>query len=56
MLDACTLPQVLLAMRPDLNSYHFQGGHFRGGGLTPGQRYGFSLLNADESACSRARD
>ncbi|WP_324733420.1 M14 family metallopeptidase [Pseudomonas paeninsulae] len=54
VLDASNPQQVLLAMRPDLNSYHFQWFHFKVDGLTPGQRYGFSLTNAGESAYSHA--
>ncbi|WP_172147623.1 MULTISPECIES: M14 family metallopeptidase [Pseudomonas] len=54
VLDASNPQQVLLAMRPDLNSYHFQWFHFKVDGLTPGQRYGFSLTNAGESAYNKA--
>ena len=54
VLDASNPQRVLLAMRPDLNSYHFQWFHFKVEGLTPGQRYGFSLSNAGESAYNHA--
>ncbi|UTW09094.1 M14 family metallopeptidase [Pseudomonas benzenivorans] len=54
VLDADNPQQVLLAMRPDLNSHHFQWFHFKAEGLTPGQRYGFSLTNAGQSAYSQA--
>ncbi|MBS7661844.1 hypothetical protein I0D00_07760 [Pseudomonas lalucatii] len=54
VLDAGNPQQVLLAMRPDLNSHHFQWFHFQVAGLTPGQRYGFSLVNAGESAYPHA--
>lgn len=53
VLDASNPQQVLLAMRPDLNSPHFQWFHFKVEGLTPGQRYDFSLTNAGESAYSQ---
>jgi murein tripeptide amidase MpaA len=54
VIDASNPQRMLLAMRPDLNSYHFQWFHFNVDGLTPGQRYGFSLTNAGESAYSNA--
>ncbi|MDM8350387.1 M14-type cytosolic carboxypeptidase [Pseudomonas sp. sp1636] len=54
VLDASNPQQVLLAMRPDLNSHHFQWFHFKVEGLTPGQRYGFSLTNAGQSAYRHA--
>ncbi|AYC31491.1 hypothetical protein D3880_03370 [Pseudomonas cavernae] len=54
VLDASNSHQVLLAIRPDLNSPHFQWFHFLAEGLTPGQRYGFSLTNAGQSAYSQA--
>ncbi|MDP3977322.1 MAG: M14-type cytosolic carboxypeptidase [Pseudomonas sp.] len=54
VLDASNPQQVLLAIRPDLNSHHFQWFHFKVDGLTPGQRYGFSLSNAGQSAYRHA--
>jgi murein tripeptide amidase MpaA len=54
VIDASNPQQVLLAMRPDLNSHHFQWFHFKVDGLSPGQHYGFSLNNAGESAYNRA--
>jgi murein tripeptide amidase MpaA len=54
VLDASDPLQVRLAMRPDLNSHHFQWFHFKVAGMTPGQRYGFSLSNAGQSAYSHA--
>jgi murein tripeptide amidase MpaA len=53
VVDASNPQQVQLAMRPDLNSPHFQWFHFKVEGLTPGQRYDFSLTNAGESAYSQ---
>ncbi|MFC5695834.1 M14-type cytosolic carboxypeptidase [Pseudomonas sp. GCM10022186] len=54
VIDASNPQQVLLAMRPDLKSHHFQWFHFKVEGLTPGQRYGFSLTNAAQSAYAHA--
>jgi murein tripeptide amidase MpaA len=54
VIDASNPQQVLLAMRPDLNSHHFQWFHFKVDGLRPGQHYAFSLSNAGESAYNRA--
>lgn len=54
VIDASNPQQVLLAMRPDLNSHHFQWFHFKVEDLTPGQRYGFSLTNAGASAYKHA--
>ena len=50
VIDASNPQQVLLAIRPDLNSGHFQWFHFKVEGLQPGQRYGFSLGNAGQSS------
>ncbi|MFP6801411.1 MAG: M14-type cytosolic carboxypeptidase [Pseudomonas sp.] len=50
VIDASNPQQVLLAIRPDLNSGHFQWFHFKVDGLQPGQRYGFSLGNAGQSS------
>jgi len=54
VLDASNPQRVLLAMRRDLNSPHFQWFHFKVEGLSPGQRYGFSLTNAGQSAYPNA--
>ncbi|MHA6494116.1 M14 family metallopeptidase [Pseudomonas borbori] len=54
VIDSSNPQRVLLAMRADLRSHHFQWFHFKVDGLTPGQRYGFSLTNAGESAYPRA--
>lgn len=54
VIDASNPQQVLLAIRADLNSEHFQWFHFRVGGLQPGQRYGFSLSNAGQSSYPHA--
>ncbi|WP_439861053.1 M14 family metallopeptidase [Pseudomonas sp. MBLB4136] len=54
VLDASNPRQVRLAMRPDLNSHHFQWFHFKVAGMSPGQRYGFSLCNAGQSAYRQA--
>ena len=54
VIDASNPQQVLLAIRPDLNSDHFQWFHFKVDGLTPGQRYGFSLSNAGQSSYQNA--
>ncbi|WP_339522802.1 M14 family metallopeptidase [Pseudomonas sp. EA_35y_Pfl2_R111] len=50
VIDASNPQQVVLAIRPDLNSGHFQWFHFKVEGLQPGQRYGFSLGNAGQSS------
>ncbi|SDH80507.1 M14 family metallopeptidase [Pseudomonas panipatensis] len=50
VIDASDPQRVLLALRPDLKSPHFQWFHFRVDGLQPGQRYGFSLTNAGQSS------
>ena len=44
--DASDPHKVLLAMRKDLNSDHFQWFHFHVEGLTPGARHDFSITNA----------
>ncbi|APU29371.1 hypothetical protein UYA_06365 [Ectopseudomonas alcaliphila JAB1] len=56
VVDASDPQRVLLAMRPDLNSHHFQWFHFQVEGLQPGQGYGFCLTNAGQSAYNRAWD
>lgn len=56
VIDASDPQHVLLAMRPDLNSHHFQWFHFQVDGLQPGRRYGFNLTNAGQSAYNRAWD
>lgn len=52
--DASDPHKVLLAMRKDLNSDHFQWFHFHAEGLTPGARHDFSITNAGQSAYSHA--
>ena len=52
--DASDPHKVLLAMRKDLNSDHFQWFHFHVEGLTPGARHDFSIINAGQSAYSHA--
>ncbi|WP_347505812.1 M14 family metallopeptidase [Pseudomonas anguilliseptica] len=54
VIDASNPQQVQLAIRPDLNSGHFQWFHFKVEGLQPGQRYGFSLGNAGQSSYKNA--
>lgn len=54
VIDTSNLQRVLLAIRPDLNSAHFQWFHFKADGLQPGQRYGFSLVNAGQSSYKQA--
>jgi len=54
VIDTSNSKQVLLAIRPDLNSAHFQWFHFKVEGLQPGQRYGFSLSNAGQSSYKNA--
>ena len=54
VIDASDPQQVLLAIRPDSKSHHFQWFHFKVEGMTPGQRHGFSLTNAGQSAYSHA--
>lgn len=56
VVDACDPQRVMLAMRPDLNSHHFQWFHFQVDGLQPGQGHGFCLTNAGQSAYNRAWD
>jgi len=56
VIDASDPQRVLLAMRPDLNSHHFQWFHFQVDGLQPGQRHAFSLTNAGQSAYNNAWD
>ncbi|MNZ51984.1 Zinc carboxypeptidase precursor [compost metagenome] len=50
VIDAGNPQQVLLALRPDLSSAHFQWFHFRVDGLQVGQSHGFSLTNAAQSS------
>ncbi|GAC1029632.1 M14-type cytosolic carboxypeptidase [Pseudomonas sp. No.21] len=52
--DASNPQHLLLAMRPDLKSHHFQWFHFKVEGMTPGQRHDFSLVNAGQSAYAHA--
>lgn len=52
--DASNPRHVLLAMRPDLRSHHFQWFHFKVDGMTPGSRHDFSLVNAGQSAYAHA--
>jgi murein tripeptide amidase MpaA len=54
VIDASNPQQVLLAIRPDLNSAHLQWFHFKVEGLQPGQRYGFSLSNAGQASYKSA--
>ncbi|MFI8744542.1 M14-type cytosolic carboxypeptidase [Pseudomonas sp. NPDC077186] len=56
VIDASDPQRVLLAMRADLNSHHFQWFHFRVDEMQPGQRHAFSLTNAGQSAYNRAWD
>lgn len=56
VIDASNPQQVVLAMRPDINSHHFQWFHFKVDGLVPGQRHAFVLSNAGQSAYNRAWD
>lgn len=52
--DTSNPRHVLLAMRPDLRSHHFQWFHFKVDGMTPGSRHDFSLVNAGQSAYAHA--
>lgn len=54
VIDASNPKQVLLAIRPDLNSAHFQWFHFKVEDVQPGQRYGFRLSNAGQSSYKNA--
>ena len=54
VLDAENPQKVLLAIRPDTNSDHFQWFHFKVDELKEGQRYGFSLTNASQSSYPNA--
>ncbi|VXB00848.1 conserved hypothetical protein [Pseudomonas sp. 8AS] len=54
VLDAGNPQQVRLAIRKDFASEHFQWFHFLAEGLTPGQRHGFSLVNAPQSSYKNA--
>ena len=56
VIDTSDPQRVQLAMRPDLNSHHFQWFHFQVDDLQPGQAYGFCLTNAGQSAYNRAWD
>ena len=54
VIDASNPQQVVLAIRPDTHSGHFQWFHFKVDGLTPGRQYGFSLSNAGQSSYPNA--
>ncbi len=54
VIDSSNAQRVLLAIRPDLNSSHFQWFHFQVAELAVGQRYGFVLTNAGQSAYNHA--
>ncbi|WP_405118858.1 M14-type cytosolic carboxypeptidase [Pseudomonas leptonychotis] len=54
VIDASNPHRVLLAIRADLNSPHFQWFHFQVSDLQAGQRYGFSLGNAGQSSYENA--
>ena len=54
VLDASNRDHIRLAIRPDLQSAHFQWFHFRAEGLEPGIEHRFSLTNASESAYNNA--
>jgi murein tripeptide amidase MpaA len=54
VLDASNPQQVSLAIRKDFASEHFQWFHFLAEGLLPGQRHGFSLVNAPQSSYKNA--
>lgn len=54
VLDASNPQQVLLAIRPDIASAHFQWFHFKAEGLLPGSRHGFTLSNAAQSSYAHA--
>ena len=54
VLDASDRERVTLAIRPDIQSAHFQWFHFCVEGLEIGARHHFSLVNASESAYNNA--
>ncbi len=54
LVDASNPQQVRLAIRKDFASEHFQWFHFLADGLLPGQRHGFSLVNAPQSSYKNA--
>ncbi len=54
VVDCQSPQQVRLAIRPDLNSPHFQWFHFRADGLPVGQPCTFSLINAHQASYSHA--
>ncbi|WP_341303639.1 M14-type cytosolic carboxypeptidase [Pseudomonas sp. TMP25] len=54
VIDASNVRQVQLAIRPDLNSNHFQWFYFKAEGLQLGQPHCFSLTNAGQSSYARA--
>lgn len=54
VIDASNPRQVVLAIRPDTHSDHFQWFHFKVEDLEPGQIYGFSLSNAGQSSYKHA--
>ena len=54
VLDTRDDTVVQLAIRPDINSHHFQWFHFLAQSLEPGREYGFVLTNAGQSAYPHA--
>jgi murein tripeptide amidase MpaA len=54
VLDADDRASIRLAIRPDVQSPHFQWFHFRADGLQAGAPHHFSLVNASESAFNSA--
>ena len=50
VLDSRDPCNVLLAIKPDTRSAHFQWFHFKAEGLQPGQRHVFNLSNAAQSS------
>jgi len=54
VLDASNPSQVLLAIKPDTHSQHFQWFHFKASGLHVGQEHWFRLCNASQSSYNKA--
>lgn len=54
VLDAGDRSRIRLAIRPDIQSPHFQWFHFKVDGLAVGAPHHFSLVNASESAFNNA--
>ena len=54
LLDSSNDERILLAIKPDTHSHHFQWFHFVVQGLSPAKRYGFVITNAGQAAYAHA--